>query len=153
MFHFALVISGASLKSISLSGLLASRRSFVFCAPVRGGSVSLVYLVILFFIELPLLPSRTPCGDDPYHFGSPASFILFSDCMSNQKKDQAVDFSVCPPALLSIDDVVLNRYAKWIEKHPGCFFEADAVLALIGEVLALIPFEQEIWHYNSVTTN
>jgi hypothetical protein len=72
--------------------------------------------------------------------------------MSNQKNDQPVDFSVCPPALLSIYDAILNRYAEWIEKHAGCFLEADAVLALIGEVLALIPFEQDIWHCDIVTT-
>jgi hypothetical protein len=30
--------------------------------------------------------------------------------------------------------------------------ETNAVLALVGEVFGLIPFEADSWHYNSVIT-
>jgi hypothetical protein len=49
-------------------------------------------------------------------------------------------------------DTILQEHARADPKDLG-YFKADAVLALIGEVLGLIPFKTDPAHYNSIITN
>ena len=56
------------------------------------------------------------------------------------------------PALLSIHDTIHQKHTRWVAKDKTRLLEADTVLALIGEVLGLIPLEPDSAHYNSVIT-
>src|ERR1035437_2206412 len=57
------------------------------------------------------------------------------------------------PALLSVHDTIRQEHARWVVKDLTRLLEADAVLALIGEVLGLVPFKTDTANYNSIITN
>jgi len=57
------------------------------------------------------------------------------------------------PALLPVHDTIHQEHARWVVKDLTGLLEADAVLALIGEVLRLVPFKTDSAHYNSIITN
>jgi hypothetical protein len=53
-------------------------------------------------------------------------------------------------ALFAINNAILHKNTKRIQKHMAGFFETNLVLALIGEVFYLVPFEPDSWHNNII---
>lgn len=73
-----------------------------------------------------------------------------------QQKNTAGSFSHDSdrlPALLTVHHTFRNQNPLRVAKDLTGLPKADAVLALIGEVLGLIPLEPDSAHYNSVITN
>ena len=68
------------------------------------------------------------------------------------QEQAALDLSKRLPALLAIHDSILHGNEERIKKYLAGFLEIDAVLALVGEVLRLIPLEPDSGHNNIVTT-
>jgi len=56
------------------------------------------------------------------------------------------------PALFAIHDAIIDHNVQGVEENLAGFLETDTVLALVGEVLHLIPVEPDSRHYNSVIT-
>ena len=54
------------------------------------------------------------------------------------------------PALLSVHDTIHQEHARWVVKDLTGLLEADAVFALVGEVLRFIPLEPDSCHANIV---
>ena len=78
--------------------------------------------------------------------------IFFSNGVRHHHEQPVADLAKRLPALLSVFNAVLQGHEEWIPEHLGGVFKADAVLALIGEVLGLIPFKTDSAHYNSIIT-
>jgi hypothetical protein len=70
--------------------------------------------------------------------------IFLSNCVRHHHEQPVADLAKRLPALLSVFNAVLQGHEEWIPKHLGGIFKADAVLALIGEVLGLIPFKTNL---------
>lgn len=67
--------------------------------------------------------------------------------MSDQEQRDAVDDAYGLPAQLEVFDPILSGQAEGIIKHTRRHFEGDSgVLALVGEVLVLIPREPDQRH-------
>ena len=67
--------------------------------------------------------------------------IFFSNAVRHNHELHTFDLAIGSPALLSILDAILDRHEEKVQKDLAGQLETDAVLALIGEVLGLIPFE------------
>jgi hypothetical protein len=63
-----------------------------------------------------------------------------------------INLSIGSPAFFAIFDAVFDGNIQRIEEDPRGFLITDTVLALVGEVLCLIPFEPDLWHFIIVTT-
>jgi hypothetical protein len=64
----------------------------------------------------------------------------------------APDQSKGEPSLLTVHNAITDHDVQGIEEYPRGFLKTDAVLALVGEVLSLIPFEPNLWHAIIVVT-
>jgi len=73
--------------------------------------------------------------------------------VGDQDDREAVDLADCLPALLTVLDPILNREVQWIKKHASCDFKTEAMLALVGQVFALVPDKEWRCHVKNVTTN
>jgi hypothetical protein len=62
----------------------------------------------------------------------------------------ALDLAIRTPALLATLDAILDRHEERIQKYSTGLLETDAVFALVGEVLRLIPLEPDSCHANIV---
>ena len=58
----------------------------------------------------------------------------------------------CLPTLLKVHHAISDEHTPLVVKDLTGLFEADAVLALIGEVLRLVPFETNSAHYSNIIT-
>ena len=72
--------------------------------------------------------------------------------MRNHHKQPAIDLTEGLPALLPAYDLILYRNKKRIAEYFAGILKADLVLALVGEVLGLIPFEEDAWDIQIATT-
>jgi len=54
--------------------------------------------------------------------------------------------------LLKFHHAISDEYAHGVAKDLDSFLKAHAVLALIGEVLRLVPFETNSAHYSNIIT-
>ena len=79
--------------------------------------------------------------------------IFLSNGVRHHHKQASLNLSVSLPALLSTLDALRQRHEERIQKYLAGQLEADAVLALISEVLRLVPLETDSTHYNSVIIN
>ncbi len=70
-------------------------------------------------------------------------FVRLSYGVRHHHEQASLNFSVRPPTLFAILDAVFQRHEQRISKHFVRIFEADVVLALVGEVFGLIPFEPD----------
>jgi len=73
----------------------------------------------------------------------------------NQEQEAAgipPDQSKGEPSLLTVHIAIIDHDMKGIEEYPRGFLKTDTVLALVGEVLSLIPFEPNFWHAIIVVT-
>ena len=69
--------------------------------------------------------------------------------MSNQPPTSPYVCQRCSPSSMRS----FNRHEERIAKDFAGILKADAVLALIGEVLRLVPFETDSAHYIIIITN
>ena len=65
-------------------------------------------------------------------------------------RDRAIQRSMMAP---NVGMAVLSTLSLLARKHPAGFFKTDAVLALVGEVLGLVPPEPDSCNDYRVTTN
>lgn len=72
--------------------------------------------------------------------------------MGDQDDCEAVDLADCLPALFTILDAVLNGQVQRIEEDAGRDLKAETVLALVGQVLVLVPGEERRFHKGNVIT-
>lgn len=72
--------------------------------------------------------------------------------MGDQDDCEAVDLADCLPALFTILDAVLNGQVQRVEEDAGRDLKAETVLALIGQVLVLVPGEEWRFHESNVVT-
>src|ERR1039458_8530246 len=92
-------------------------------------------------------------GRDNAHLLDRFTMPIRLSCRVRYHQEQtALDQSKRLPALLAIHDAILHGNEERIKKYLAGFLETDAVLALVGEVLRLIPLEPDSGHYNIVTT-
>ena len=79
--------------------------------------------------------------------------IFLSNGMCHHHEQRIFDLAIGSPTLLPVLNTIFDRHEERIAKDFAGVFKADAVLALIGEVLGLVPFKTDPAHYNSIITN
>ena len=79
--------------------------------------------------------------------------IFFSNGVRHHHEQSVADLAIRLPALLPVFNALLQGDEERIAKDFASILKADAVLALIGEVLRLVPLETDSAHYNSIITN
>jgi len=93
-----------------------------------------------------------PSRDNSNDFRSGAVPVFLCRRVRHHHKKPAIDLAKGLPALFSVYDSILQRDKKRIAEHFAGILEADAVFALIGTVLCLIPLESDFVYIHIVTT-
>src|SRR5208337_5640769 len=101
---------------------------------------------IFVFIASPLFPGRGPGGDDAYDLDPCAVTEFFSDGVGHREKEHALDQTQSLPTQLPTLDAVLYRHIQRVAEYLARFLKAYAVLALVGQVLGLVPLESHTLH-------
>src|SRR5260363_73454 len=115
-----------SRVSISSSGRAARLDRLAFCAAVRGGNVSKVYLTVFLLITSSLYWRRLSGGNDPHNFGT----LLIPQRVRNQKQWAILNQAERLPPLFAAFDAVLYGYVQRVSKYLAGFFKAHALLSL-----------------------
>src|ERR1700722_9196163 len=130
------MISGMSVRSISLSGFAASARSSFFCFLER------------FFIECPFACRGFSGGNNVNRFFA----ILFVPGVSNQKDKSPSYGAYRLPSFFALDDALQTTLCLRIVKYNRGRFERNPVFDRIGAVLSLVPCYAHQRYFETVVT-
>src|SRR5260363_87474 len=137
--HCSSLSSGMSRVSISSSGRAARLDRLAFCAAVRGGNVSKVYLTVFLLITSSLYWRRLSGGNDPHNFAT----LLIPPRARNQKQWAILNQAARLPPLFAAFDAVLYGYVQRVSKYLAGFFKAHALLSLVGLALGFVPLKPD----------
>src|SRR5580704_2594319 len=130
------MISGMSVRSISLSGFAASARSSFFCFLER------------FFIECPFARRGFSGGNNGNRFFA----VLFVPGVGNEKDKHSSYGAYRLPSFFAFDDALQTTLCLRIVKYESRRFEGNAVLGRIAAVLSLVPCYAHQRYFETVVT-